>query len=142
MRGIERLTENLSRANDEFQLNVPSYANLLALLRAKVDGDSSFARKLAEAWSERSFNVYYDRPLLLVASLRALALSGGERHPLFRAIGCDDPDPSTATVAALDETLEAEGDALFAMLATRRVQTNDTNRAVIWRWPAYLGGFD
>jgi hypothetical protein len=124
---------------------VPVYDRLLAAAGAIVDAPAGAVEETARAridaaWRERRFSAEYDRPLLLMASLRAEALRAGARHPLFRAIAADPVDPAAATRAALAEVLADAPPRLYALLATRRVQTNETSRAVAWLWPAALAG--
>ncbi len=82
----------------------------------------------------------YDRPLLLMAALRAEALRVGPRHPLFAAVAAGTVDPAAATRETLVAVLADAPPRLYAALATRRVQTNETSRAVAWLWPAALAG--
>jgi hypothetical protein len=123
----------------------PVYDRLLAAAGAIVDApegpvEEAARARLDAAWRERRFSAEYDRPLLLMASLRAEALRAGARHPLFPAIVADPVDPAAATRAALAEVLADASPRLYALLATRRVQTNETSRAVAWLWPAALAG--
>ena len=96
--------------------------------------------RVEAAWRERRFSAGYDRPLLLMAALRAEALRAGPRHPLFEAIAATDVRPEAATREALAAALADAPPRLYAELATRRVQTNETSRAVAWLWPAALAG--
>lgn len=45
------------------------------------------AERLRNAWRHREFGAWYERPLLLLASLRDDALKSGREHPLWPAIG-------------------------------------------------------
>jgi hypothetical protein len=124
---------------------VPVYDRLLtaagAITDAPVGGVEEAARaRLEAAWRERRFSAEYDRPLLLMAALRAEALRAGARHPLFPAIAADPVDPAPATRPVLAGVLADASPRLHALLATRRVQTNETSRAVAWLWPAALVG--
>jgi hypothetical protein len=124
---------------------VPVYDRLLTATGAVVDApagavEEAARARLEAAWRERRFSAEYDRPLLLMAALRAEALRAGERHPLFRAIAADPVDPAAATRRALAEVIADAPPRLYAELATRRVQTNETSRAVAWLWPAALAG--
>ncbi|HEY6476032.1 MAG TPA: DUF2332 family protein [Polyangia bacterium] len=124
---------------------VPVYDRLLTAAGAVVDApagtvEEAARARLEAAWRERRFSAEYDRPLLLMAALRAEALRAGTRHPLFPAIAADPVDPAAATRAALAQVLADTPPRLYAELATRRVQTNETSRAVAWLWPAALAG--
>lgn len=124
---------------------VPVYDRLLAaaveIFERPQDGLERAARDRVEAaWRERRSAAAYDRPLLLLAALRAEALRAGARHPLFAAIGAPAIDPATATQTALAGALADAPARLFVDLATRSVQTNEISRAVAWLWPAALAG--
>jgi hypothetical protein len=96
--------------------------------------------RVEAAWRERRFSAADDRPLLLMAALRAEALRAGPRHPLFRAVAAPEVDAAAATRETLAAVLADASPRLYANLATRRVQTNETSRAVAWLWPAALAG--
>jgi hypothetical protein len=113
-----------------------------ALFQAPTGATEEAARARVEAaWRERNQPNPYHRPLLLMGALRAEALRAGPRHPLFRAIGTPEPDLAMATRARLAAALGDATPRLFADLATRSVQTNETSRAVVWLWPAALAGY-
>jgi hypothetical protein len=124
---------------------VPVYDRLLEAAGSLVDApagplEESARARLEAAWRERRFTAAYDRPLLLMAALRAEALRVGPRHPLFSAVGASAVDPAAATRDTLAAVLADAPPRLYASLATRRVQTNETSRAVAWLWPAALAG--
>jgi hypothetical protein len=115
----------------------------VALFQAPVGSTEEAARARVEAaWRERKQSSPYARPLLLMAALRAEALRAGTRHPLFEAIAAPQPQVGAATRERLAAALGDASPRLFADLATRSVQTNETSRAVAWLWPAALAGCD
>jgi hypothetical protein len=144
-RGLTGFREDADAWRAAVGARVPVYDRLLAAAGAIVDAPAAAVEEAARArleaaWRERRFAAEYDRPLLLMASLRAEALRAGARHPLFPAIAADPVDPAAATRLALTEVLADAPPRLYALLATRRVQTNETSRAVAWLWPAALAG--
>lgn len=117
------LAEDLHRQRALLAGQVPVYDRLLAMLEPRA-GDPRFAA----VWSGYSFSAFYDRPLLLLASLRDGALAHPD-HPLRLALA-DAPDPASLTESALDASLDRED--LWVSLRDRHVQTNETSRAVAW----------
>ncbi|HVY38498.1 MAG TPA: DUF2332 family protein [Polyangia bacterium] len=144
-RGLDGFADDVRAWRAGTPGRAPVYHRLLeeavALFDAPTGATEQAARARVEAaWRERKQPNPYHRPLLLMAALRAEALRAGTRHPLFEAIGAAQPRPDAAT---RDRLAAALGDApprLFADLATRSVQTNETSRAVAWLWPAALAG--
>jgi hypothetical protein len=127
----------------QFRDTVPSYFAVLGHVQTMLEeSPSELGHALERAWSERTFQVAYDRPLLFLAALRADALSEGPSHPLYRAIGTDQPRAEEVNLGAVREALAPQHARFFATLASRWVQTNDTLRSIAWRWPAYLAGCD
>ena len=112
----------------------PAHARLLELLPDALSGPAR--ERLATAWVERSFGAFYERPLLLLAALREDALASGSKHPLWDAIGADDPDPASLSADSVAAALDRER--VWLSLATRHIQTNESSRAVAWLWPAAL----
>jgi hypothetical protein len=100
--------------------------------------EGGIAERLRDSWSERRFGPFYERPMLLLASLRDDTLREGEAHPLWRAIGIHEPDIDAVSVDAVAAALGPERAHLWETLATRYVQTNDISRAVAWMWPAAI----
>jgi len=137
-RGTEGLGDDLVRQRRVVEGRSPSYARALALLPAVLEGTPG--RFLAAAWEGRVFQAWYDRPLLLLAALRADARAEGPSHPLFAAFAAEPPEPETLTAGALAAALDGSRERVFDALATRGVSTNDTSRAVAWLWPAALAG--
>ncbi len=82
---------------------------------------------LARAWAGRSFDAWYERPLLLLACLRFTAL-GDPTHPVAPEVLAD--AEAEGLTGRLREALEDPG--LPALLAERRVQTNEPGRALGW----------
>ncbi len=113
--------------------SAPVYGRLLTLL---VDAlPVGLSARLELAWRDRQFVARYERPLLLLAALRYVALRGGAKRPLYRAL-VDPVDPSELTSAVLAQALREPE--LWKVLATRQVQTNELSRCVVWRWVAEL----
>ena len=100
--------------------------------------DGAVAERLRAAWSERHFRPFYERPMLLLASIRDDVLREGESHPLWAAIGDHEPELEAVTGAAVQAALAADRDHLWNTLAERYVQTNDISRAIAWIWPAAI----
>ena len=115
------------------------YRRLLSELPAVLRGPAG--ARVAAAWERRTFNAWFDRPRLLLGALRFDALEEGAAHPLWRALG-PAAEPEAIDAAALEAALGAERSRVWAALASRFVQTNETSRAVTWLWPAYLAGCD
>ena len=144
-RGLTAFREDADAWRAAVGARVPVYDRLLeaagAIFEAPTGATEEGARARVEAaWRERRFSAPYDRPLLLMAALRAEAMRAGARHPLFAAIAAAEPDPAIATRETLAAVLADAPPRLYALLATRRVQTNETSRAVAWLWPAALAG--
>jgi len=138
-RGTDGFFDDLALMRGYFAHRSPIYARAVELL-AELLRDPELAARLDQAWRERSFPAFFDRPLLLLAVLRARVLAAGPAHPLGPALGDDAPQVDALSGAALAAELSA--DALWTELARRHVQTNDPTRAVAWLWPAWLGGCD
>jgi len=136
--GIDGLAEELARQARHVAGRSPPYERALALLPAVLAGPAG--RLVAAAWEHRRFHGWYDRPLLLLAALRADARAEGPSHPLHAAFAAEPPDPHAVTGAALAAALDGARERVFRLLAHRSVQTNETSRAVAWLWPAALAG--
>jgi hypothetical protein len=123
---------------------VPSYARLVDEALAFLDEPAGepVREALEQAWGPRAFEASYHRPLLLFAAMRAEALADGPTHPLWPAVAAEPPRPETVTRATVAAALAPERLRMYARLATRSVQTNETSRAVAWLWPAHLLGAD
>jgi hypothetical protein len=120
-----------------------SYRRLVQIVLQLLD-DRSFGPPLLasmqRAWRSREFRAYYERPLLLFAALRSDALSDGPSHPLNAALRDEAPDADAVTDATVRSALDPSRTGLWTTLALRRVQTNDTSRALTWLWPAAIAG--
>jgi hypothetical protein len=136
--GIAELEADLARQREAIAVRCPPYERALALLPSVLAGPPG--RFLAAAWKGRRFNVWWDRPLLLLASLRDDALLEGPSHPLWQGLAAPEPRPEAVTVEALRTVLDGSREGVFQALARRAVQTNETSRAVAWLWPAALAG--
>ncbi len=135
---LERQREIVATRCPPVATRCPPYARALELLPSVLDGPAG--RYLEAAWGHRRFYSTYDRPLLLLAALRAEARKEGPAHPLFAAFAGPSPDAGAVTPAALESALDPAREGLYDALARRTVQTNETSRAVAWLWPASLAG--
>lgn len=136
--GIDGLFEELERLRPRVAPRSPAYGRALAELPQVLRGAPG--RYLAAAWAHRTFHVWWDRPLLLLAALRHAAMQDGEGHPLFAAFAAPSPRAEAVTAVALSAALDGKREQTFDALASRGVQTNETSRAVAWLWPAALAG--
>lgn len=136
--GTTGLAEDLELQRRVVEARCPPYARALVLLPAVLRGAAG--RYLEAAWGHRRFFAAYDRPLLLLAALRADARAEGPGHPLFAAFAAPSPQPAAVTPEALAAALEPTRERLYDALARRSVQTNEPSRAVAWLWPAALAG--
>jgi hypothetical protein len=136
--GIDGFAADIAAQRRYVAARVPSYDRVLALVADALDAD--IGRRLGKAWARRRFDAVYDRPLLLLATLRHDALATGPDHPLWAALAASEPDPSTVTAAALERALGRDRPRVWHSLTRRHVQTNEVSRAVAWLWPAALAG--
>ena len=136
------ISDDVARWSQAIGTRAPAYRRLLQVLVAILEEGSPegvhLAHRLNDAWSSRSFRIFYERPLLLLASLRFAAITEGAGHPLWSAVGASDPDPESATRGALLEALRAPS--VWADIHDGFVQTNETSRAMAWLWPAAIVG--
>jgi hypothetical protein len=137
-KGTERLADDLAWQHRRVAGRSSAYTRALELLPAVLEGPPG--RFLAAAWERRVFHAPCDRPLLLLAALRADARAEGPAHPLFAAFASEPPDVGALSAAALTAALDGSRERVFDALAFRGVSTNDTSRAVAWLWPAALAG--
>lgn len=137
-RGIEGLDEDLRRQQPLVAERSPPYGRALDLLPDVLLGRAG--RYVAAAWEHRTFHAYYDRPLLLLAAMRADARAEGPTHPLHAAFAAEPPDARVVTREALEAALDGKRERVFDALAHRGVSTNETSRAIAWLWPAALAG--
>jgi hypothetical protein len=136
--GIAGLEEELARQRRYLRGRSPPYGRALELLPGVLSGRPG--RYLAAAWEHRRFHAWYDRPLLLLAALRADARAEGPSHPLYPSFAAPEPRAELVTAEALGAALDATRERVHDALARRVVQTNETFRAVAWLWPAFLAG--
>src|SRR5215212_4926399 len=140
--GVELLKEDLAQHRDLIGDRNAPYIRALMLIDELLFGpnaDTSILTRLQRAWGDRSFDIFYERPLLLLAALRFESLTD-PGHPLARGFAVDAPKPETITREALADALGAHRLGLWVTLRARKVQTNEVSRAVVWRWPAALAG--
>lgn len=136
--GVAGLAEELGRLREAVNGRSPPYERALALLPAVLAGAPG--QFVEAAWEHRRFFAWYDRPLLLLAALRHDALATGPSHPLHAGFAAPEPKPDAVDEPRLAAALDGTREEVFATLARRTVQTNDTSRAVAWLWPAALAG--
>jgi hypothetical protein len=142
-RGADGLKEDLARQLTLMSHRATPYRRLVPQLLQLLDDPAHGPAMLASmqrAWRSREFRAYYERPLLLFAALRSDALGDGPSHPLHAAMRDAKPDVDTITEATVRSALDASRTGLWTTLGLRRVQTNDTSRALAWLWPAALAG--
>ena len=142
-RGADGIKEDLARQLTLMANRAASYRRLVQHLLQILDDRTEGPRVLASmqrAWRSREFRAYYERPLLLFAALRSDALGDGPSHPLHAGLRDVAPDLDSVTESAVRSALDAARTGLWTTLALRRVQTNDTSRALVWLWPALLAG--
>lgn len=137
-RGIEGFDADIARWRREAGDRAPSYDRFFAEVAAMLDGE--LGARLSDVWRDREFFAFYDRPLLIVASVRMEAFAEGAGHPLYAALAADDPDPQAITSDAVRDALAPERTRTWEGIETRVVQTNETTRGVAWLWPAELAG--
>lgn len=133
---LEGLEGDLLGQRAFVETRAPVYARTIDVLMPLLAGE--IAERLRAAWSERRFGPFYERPMLLLASIRDDTLREGEAHPLWRAIGSHDPELDAVSSETIVAALAPEREHLWATLATRYVQTNDISRALAWMWPAAI----
>lgn len=143
-RGLLGFDDDIRKTLPHLASRVPPYARILDIvLRTLEDPVSPTSAQLGGSleavWSARTFHASYDRPLLLLAAIRADALREGPDHPLFAAVA-GAADPQAVLPKRVLETLLDLRPALADDLRDRSVQTNETSRAVTWLWPAALAG--
>jgi hypothetical protein len=124
---------------------VPSYVRLLQellVLMSDPELGPVIRRRMEAPWAGRRFEATYERPLLMLATLRASALEEGESHPLWPAIAGEPPSRQAINRTTVLAALSPERHFMYKRFAQRSVQTNETSRAVAWLWPAHLLGAD
>lgn len=143
------LSDELAREIQYCTTKSVLYHDLLSELRAWTEairrGESDalhvsqFKGTLERQWAGRDFQSWFERPLLLVATLHRL-VRGGQAPRLatfYATVGGSyhrDRDRS-ALGAALTDLLAANPDVFAATLAAQRLQTNETSRGVAWLVP-------
>jgi hypothetical protein len=142
-RGADGVKEDLSRQLSLMANRAASYRRLVQhLLHLLDDGvyGPALVASMQRAWRSREFRAYYERPLLLFAAVRHDALLDGPTHPLHAGLRDEEPDVDAVTEAAVRSALDPSRTGLWTIMALRRVQTNDTSRALVWLWPAAIAG--
>jgi hypothetical protein len=141
--GTDGLEDDLARQLTLISHRPTPYRRLvpqiIQLLDDREDGPAVHAC-MQRAWRNRQFRAFYERPLLLCAALRWDAVGDGPSHPLHAALRDWAPDADAITAEALTSAMAPSRRALWTTLGLRRVQTNDTSRALAWLWPAAIAG--
>ena len=142
--GADGLLDDLKSArHDLLSGRHPAYHAILGAVMTLVSGaDDALVTHFGRVWRMRSFPTFYERPLLILAALRADALQEGTSHPLYSALGPATPDPAVDTDESVATALARDRLGVWSTMTTRRMQTNDTSRALAWLWPAVLAGCD
>jgi hypothetical protein len=145
-RGVEELVDDVTRQR-VLMIGTRNlvYHRALEHVSALFEGphaDATIIGKLERCWRERTFTAFYERPLLLLAAIRHDVLAEGAKHPLARAFATESPDLAQVTRDRVKAAMSPDRFSLWVSLTTRRVQTNETSRAVAWMWPAWLAGCD
>ncbi|MFP3948740.1 MAG: DUF2332 family protein [Longimicrobiales bacterium] len=138
---LRGLLDDLESQRRFLENRVPVYARILGLLPEVLARE-----RLAEAWQGRTFRAWYERPLLILASLRDDALEEGRAHPLHGAIGTGAGAGAAAGIGTAAKTVGPDalrtalepGRPVWDKLRHRHVQTNEASRAVAWMWPAHI----
>jgi hypothetical protein len=142
-RGSDGLKDDLARHVSLMAHRATPYRRLVPQIVQLLDHPEHGPAVLAamqRAWRSREFRAYYERPLLLFAALRSDALGDGPSHPLHAALRDAKPDADVVTEATVRSALDPSRTGLWTTLGLRRVQTNDTSRALAWMWPAAIAG--
>jgi hypothetical protein len=142
-RGTDGLKDDLTRQLTLMAHRPTPYRRLVPQIVQLLDHPehgTAVVATMQRAWRNREFRAFYERPLLLFAALRSDALGDGPSHPLHAALRDVTPDADAITETAVRSALEASRTGLWTMLGLRRVQTNETSRAVAWLWPAAIAG--
>jgi hypothetical protein len=142
--GIDRLEDDLAHTEAiQFRGRCLPYVRAVQLLREILTGPNrvpAVVNRLKHAWEGRQFNIYFSRPFLLLAALRAEAIAA-PNHPLALGFATDNPDSFAVTRDAILAALAPDRSGVWLMLASRVPQTNEVSRAVVWKWPASLAGW-
>lgn len=133
---MQGLDEELALHRQFVAERSPVYARTLDLLRPALAGE--IGERVRDAWAERSFGPWFERPLMLLTALRDDALREGPEHPLWEALGDGGAAVEAVSADALAAAMAPDREHLWLSLATRFVQTNETSRAFVWLWPAAL----
>jgi len=140
--GIDELRQDLA---DQLVLmgdTSPIYRSVIQLLDSLIVSaeGAALAAALQRVWQKRSFEGPYERPLLVLAALRADARAEGATHPLFDALAADAPSAAAVTKDALLASVAPSRIGFWITLRSRRIQTNEVSRGLVWLWPAMLAG--
>ena len=132
LEGFREQAENQAKFFDSRGL--PIYASILRTsVEMIAQNEGRLPRALEEAWAEREFVSFYERVLLLCASLRREA-SRDPGHPLAKKIGDDADGQGSVTREELDASIELGG--MRHSLTHRFVQTNEASRSITWQLAA------
>src|ERR1700749_4658620 len=124
--GASGLVDDLTAMRRELlSARHPAYHRLLGTLIAVLSGperDEGIAKSFERIWRSRAFPTFYERPLLILAALRADAVDEGGKHPLHGALAVDRPDPDVVTTESVTDALARERLGVWSTMTTRRVQ--------------------
>ncbi|MDQ3033155.1 MAG: DUF2332 domain-containing protein [Myxococcota bacterium] len=135
--GVDELGDDLRDVRSLVADRNVVYARALPLIEALLtgpDADPDIVARLVHAWRERTFRSFYERPLLLLASLREAA-SNSPTHPLGTSFAGTHPEPAAVTREALVAAFAPDQTSTWSNIGLRKIQTNDVSRALAWRWP-------
>ena len=133
---LDGLASDLETEREFVAARAPAYARLTELLMEEIT--AAVAERLRAAWTGRVSSAWYERPLLLLTSLRWAALTEGERHPLWSGLQIDHPDVDSITAEAVRASVGSDQRPFWNAVRDRHVQTNDVSRGIAWIWPAAL----
>jgi hypothetical protein len=132
----QTLREDFATQREFVRSRSPSYALLLEVLELELA--QGLEERLSDVWRGREFGAFYERPLLVLNSLRYDALSEGESHPLWKGIANQYPDLGTVTTDRVRMAIAPDRTRFWRTVAERQLQTNEPTRGVAWLWPAHL----
>jgi hypothetical protein len=141
------MIDDLRLQADYCQKTSPLYAalyeHLAGLYQARADGRAdpalgAFFETVDYCWRGRSFNAWFERPLLLAGALHEQALSGDAPAltPFYASCSGDfDTSQSEAYGNAVRQVLGERHQAMVPFLSQGTIQTNETSRGLAWLLP-------
>src|SRR5690606_356082 len=118
------------------RIGLPLYGELMRLLGMVWSDarDPSFREKLSPLWRRRAIAVWYERPLLLALALHERALRVGLLRKEDATCGGGPSALGRQLLKGAQAELFADAESV-ALPRTGFVETNETSRGVVWRWP-------